>query len=78
MLFNLVLEKNVTFKDMVLASSVESGCWSWRRNFSVLKEKLMATWNWDINFDGIFSVKEAYDLISSFEEVGNSSLYKVT
>jgi len=35
MLFNLVLEKNVTEKDMALASSVERGRWSWRRNFCV-------------------------------------------
>ena len=45
---------------------------------SVLKEKLVEIWNWDINFDCIFSLKEAYDLISNFEEVDDSSLYKVT
>lgn len=35
-------------------------------------------WIWDLNWDGMFSVKEVYVTISNFEAIANSPLYDVT
>lgn len=39
-----------------------------------LQDNMKDAWIWDRNSDGMYSTKEAYDLISNFEDITDSHL----
>lgn len=43
-----------------------------------LQNNVEGVWIWDLNLDGLFSVKEACEIIFNFEEITNSSLHNIT
>lgn len=43
-----------------------------------LQNSVDDVWIWHLNLDGLFSVKEACEIISNFEEIINSPLFKIT
>jgi len=40
-----------------------------------LHDNMEDIWNWDLKLYGMYSVKEAYKLISNFEDLADSPLY---
>jgi len=42
-----------------------------------LKDNVEDACVWDLNSDGMYSAKEAYELISNFKDITYSLLYKV-